>query len=175
MEIKIHDFAEAHRAALENTQVRGATFRATETFNTRRNQMYAELPDVEALKQYAATVKDHTLEHLDHYLGRLSDNIMARGGHVHWAVDGAEARAIISRIVKDAPTRSGTKTVVKSKSMVTEEIELNDALEQTGARVIETDLGEYILQLEHEQPQPHHRPGHPQTQNRGGRAVPPLV
>ena len=66
MDVKIHDFPDAHRKALENTQVRGATFRATQTFNLRREQMYAELPDVEALKQYAATVKDHTLEHLDH-------------------------------------------------------------------------------------------------------------
>jgi L-lactate dehydrogenase complex protein LldF len=152
MEIKIHDFADAHRIALENTQVRGATFRATETFNTRREQMYSELPDVEALKQYAATVKDHTLEHLDFYLGRLTDNIEARGGHVHFALDGAEARTIIAQIVKQAASQSGTTTVVKSKSMVTEEIELNGALEASGARVIETDLGEYILQLEDEYP-----------------------
>ncbi len=152
MEIKIHDFADAHRIALENTQVRGATFRATETFNTRREQMYSELPDVEALKQYAATVKDHTLEHLDFYLGRLTDNIEARGGQVHFALDGEEARGIIAQIVKQAGSQSGTTTVVKSKSMVTEEIELNQALEASGARVIETDLGEYILQLEDEYP-----------------------
>jgi L-lactate dehydrogenase complex protein LldF len=148
MEIKIHDFAGAHLIALEDTQVRGATFRGTETFNQRRELMYSELPDVEAAKQYAATVKDHTLEHLDFYLGRLTDNIEARGGRVHFAHDAQEAREIVVRIA--AETKS--KNIVKSKSMVTEEIELNDALEQAGNRVIETDLGEYILQLEHEHP-----------------------
>jgi L-lactate dehydrogenase complex protein LldF len=148
MEIKIHDFADAHLLALEDAQVRGATFRGTETFNQRRELMYSELPDVEALKQYAATVKDHTLEHLDFYLGRLTDNIEARGGRVHFAHDAKEAREIVVRIA--AKTKS--KNIVKSKSMVTEEIELNHALEQAGVRVIETDLGEYILQLEHEHP-----------------------
>jgi L-lactate dehydrogenase complex protein LldF len=148
MDVKIHDFGDAHRLALEDTQVRGATFRGTETFNVRREQMYAELPDVEALKQYAATVKDHTLEHLDYYLGRLTDNIEARGGRVHFASDAEEAREIVVRIARE----TNSKNIVKSKSMVTEEIELNHALEASGARVIETDLGEYILQLEGEHP-----------------------
>jgi L-lactate dehydrogenase complex protein LldF len=148
MEISIHDFPKAHLKALENTGVRGATMRATQTFNQGREDRYAELPDVEALKAYAATVKDHTLEHLDYYLNRLADNIEARGGHVHFAVDGADANQIILDITKAA----NAKLIVKSKSMVTEEIELNHALETAGMKVIESDLGEYILQLEGEHP-----------------------
>jgi L-lactate dehydrogenase complex protein LldF len=148
MELTIHDFPEAHKKALQNDQVRGATFRATQTFNAKREEMYAELPDVEALKQYAATVKDHTLLHLDYYLELLTKNIEARGGQVHFALDAAEAREIITRISRDAKA----KTVVKSKSMVTEEIELNEALEHAGIETIESDLGEYILQLENEAP-----------------------
>jgi L-lactate dehydrogenase complex protein LldF len=148
MEISIHDFPEAHLRALANTGVRGATMRATQTFNQGREDRYAELPDVEALKAYAATVKDHTLEHLDYYLNRLADNIESRGGHVHFAVDGADANQIILDITKAA----NAKLIVKSKSMVTEEIELNHALENAGMKVIESDLGEYILQLEGEHP-----------------------
>lgn len=148
MEISIHDFPEAHLKALANTGVRGAVMRATQTFNQAREERYAELPDVEALKAYAATVKDHTLEHLDYYLGRLADNIEARGGHVHFAHDGADANQIILGITQAA----NAKLIVKSKSMVTEEIELNHALENAGMKVIESDLGEYILQLEGEHP-----------------------
>jgi L-lactate dehydrogenase complex protein LldF len=148
MEIQIHDFPQAHLKALENTGVRGAVKRATETFNQNRTNAYAELPDVEALKAYAATVKDHTLEHLDYYLGRLADNIEARGGHVHFAHDSKDACEIITQIT----TAANAKLVVKSKSMVTEEIELNHALENAGMKVIESDLGEYILQLEGENP-----------------------
>lgn len=148
MEVSIHDFPEAHRKALANTGVRGAVMRATQTFNQAREERYAELPNVEALKAYAATVKDHTLEHLDYYLGRLADNIESRGGHVHFALDGADANQIILGITKAA----NAKLIVKSKSMVTEEIELNTALENAGMKVIESDLGEYILQLEGEHP-----------------------
>jgi L-lactate dehydrogenase complex protein LldF len=148
MEISIHDFPEAHLKALANTGVRGAVMRATQTFNQAREDRYAELPDVEALKAYAATVKDHTLEHLDYYLNRLADNIESRGGHVHFALDGADANQIILDITKAA----NAKLIVKSKSMVTEEIELNHALETAGMKVIESDLGEYILQLEGEHP-----------------------
>ncbi len=148
MEVQIHDFPKAHLKALEDTDVRGATLRATQTFNAGREDRYAELPDVEALKAYAATVKDHTLEHLDYYLARLADKIEARGGQVHFAHDGEDANQIITQISKAA----NAKYIVKSKSMVTEETELNDALEAAGMRVIESDLGEYILQLEGEHP-----------------------
>ncbi len=148
MELTIHNFPEGHKKALENDQVRGATFRATQNWNAKREEMYAELPDVESLKQYAATVKDHTLTHLDHYLEMLTRNIEARGGRVHFALDAVEAREIITKIAQDA----NAKTVVKSKSMVTEEIELNEALERAGIEAIESDLGEYILQLEDEYP-----------------------
>lgn len=149
MDVRTRDFPGAHRRALGNEPVRGATLRATESFNVRRQQAYAELGDeLELLKRHAAAVKDHALEHLDHYLARLADNVQARGGRVHFAVDAAQARDAIVGIARAANAR----LAVKSKSMVTEEIELNAALEAAGVRTVESDLGEFILQLEGEHP-----------------------
>lgn len=141
-------FPQAHREALTRDHVRGATFRATQNFNVRRDVAYAELPNLEELRQYAASVKDHTLAHLDHYLAQLTDAVERVGGRVHFAADAADARGIIAGIAR----ATGTRLAVKSKSMVTEEIELNPALEAAGVRVVETDLGEFILQLEREAP-----------------------
>ncbi len=148
MEIKIHDFERAHREALRNDSVRGAVRRATGRFLEQRNTVAAELPDWQALREYGAAVKDHTLAHLDHYLLQLTAQIEARGGQVHFVDDSVDANATITALCRAANAR----TVVKSKSMVTEEIELNEALERAGMRVVETDLGEYILQLEGEAP-----------------------
>jgi L-lactate dehydrogenase complex protein LldF len=148
MEITIHDFGSAHREALKNESLGGAVRRATGRFIEQRNIVSAELDDWEALREYGAAVKDHTLAHLDHYLELLVSQIEARGGHVHFADHGADANAIISGICAAV----NAKLIVKSKSMVTEEIELNEALEHAGMRVVETDLGEYILQQEGEAP-----------------------
>lgn len=148
MNVEIHKFTEAHKKALLNREVRGATYRATENFNLKRAVAYGELPDLADLKSYAAAVKDHTLAHLDQYLAQLAENIERLGGVVHFAANAAEARETVARIARE----TGTRSVVKSKSMVTEEIELNAALEAAGVRVVETDLGEYILQQEGEFP-----------------------
>lgn len=95
-----------------------------------------------------ARIRAHTLAHLDRYVDQFATNVEERGGHVFFAADAAEAR----RYVSDLAQRQHAKLIVKSKSMVTEEIELNSALEAIGAQVVETDLGEFIVQLAHERP-----------------------
>jgi L-lactate dehydrogenase complex protein LldF len=101
------------------------------------------LPEFEALRECGREIKDHVLEHLDLYLEYFTRRFEAAGGQVHWARDGAEAR----RIVLEIAQAEGARTVTKSKSMVAEEIGLNPFLEASGLRVVETDLGEYIVQL----------------------------
>ena len=93
-------------------------------------------------------IKEHTLAHLDFYLELYEENVVAAGGEVHWARTPEEARAAVLKICQTA----GAKTVTKGKSMIAEEIGLNDFLEQNGITPIETDLGEYIIQLRHEPP-----------------------
>lgn len=106
------------------------------------------LPEFEDLRDRAVAIKNHTLAHLDHYLEEFEANVTDAGGHVHWCNDAAEAREQILRICRDADA----KTVGKGKSMVSEEIALNDHLIANGLEVVETDLGEYILQLREETP-----------------------
>jgi L-lactate dehydrogenase complex protein LldF len=100
------------------------------------------------LRDHAKQIKEHTLAHLDRYLEQLESAVLQRGGHVHWAATAEDAR----RIVVDIARQSGCKRVVKSKSMTTEEVHLNPALEAAGLKVTETDFGEFILQLAGERP-----------------------
>ena len=95
------------------------------------------------LRQAGHTVRLHTINHIDHYLTRLEEQVTRAGGHVHWARDGAEAR----RIVLDIAREHKVKRAVKAKSMATEEIGLNKALIDAGIATLETDLGEFIVQL----------------------------
>ncbi len=95
-----------------------------------------------------ARIRAHTLAHLDRYVDEFATNVEERGGIVFFAADAAEA----CRYITDLAQRQGAELIVKSKSMMTEEIGLNSALEDIGARVVETDLGEFILQLAHEPP-----------------------
>jgi L-lactate dehydrogenase complex protein LldF len=95
-----------------------------------------------------ATGAKRRLAHLDTYLLRLEDSVTKAGGHVHWAQDAAEANAIVTRLVRAA----GTDQVVKVKSMVTQEIGLNEALAAEGIGALETDLAELIVQLGHDRP-----------------------
>ena len=108
----------------------------------------ARFADWEAARRKAQAIKREAINHLDRYLPQFEEKVKARGGHVFWAEDANEACAYI----KDLAARHGVRTVVKSKSMVTEEIHLTPALEQAGLRVWETDLGEYIVQLRDEAP-----------------------
>ena len=95
-----------------------------------------------------ASIKEHTLAHLDFYLELYEENVVAAGGEVHWARTPEEARAAVLKICRTA----GAKIVTKGKSMIAEEVGLNDFLEQNGITPVETDLGEYIIQLRHEPP-----------------------
>lgn len=107
-----------------------------------------DYPALDAMRDRARLIRIHTLAHLDTYLARFSDAVEAAGGHVHFAADAAEANAVILGIAR----RHDARRIIKSKSMVTEEIHLNQALESDGREVVETDLGEFIIQLAEQTP-----------------------
>jgi L-lactate dehydrogenase complex protein LldF len=141
-------FGERAAVALQDAQLQQALTIATTKFIGLRKDAFAGLPQGEALRDRARAIKEATLQKLDHYLEQLADNVERLGGHVHWASDGEEARETILGLCR----HRGVKMAVKSKSMATEEIELNEALERAGVIPVETDLGEYIIQLAHEKP-----------------------
>src|SRR3989454_11599469 len=136
------------RTALADGQLRSALRHATTLFGERRRSALATVPDWEGARDAARTIKDETLGHLDRYLEEFAVNAGRAGAHVHWARDAAEACDIIGGIAE----RRGARTVVKSKSMASEEIHLNAALARRGIEPVETDLGEYIVQLAGETP-----------------------
>lgn len=136
------------KAALADSQLRGALRNATSLFGKRRLAAAGSLRNWEDLRTQAQTIKLEVLQHLDQYLEKFVANAEARGAKFHWARDAAEANAIICELVKNA----NAHTIVKSKSMTTEETHLNVALEAIGMNVVETDLGEYIIQLAEETP-----------------------
>lgn len=136
------------RAALQDTQLRGALKNLAVTFGERRKSAIATVENWEGLRDKARAIKDETLLHLDKYLAEFSENAEKAGAKIHWARDGKEACAIVLRLLKE---REATK-IVKAKSMAAEEIHLNAALEKEGINPIETDLGEWIIQLANETP-----------------------
>jgi L-lactate dehydrogenase complex protein LldF len=141
-------FKENAKAALADVQLRGALKNATSLFGERRKEAAAGLANWEDLRSQARAIKDEVLLHLDRYLEEFVRNAESRGAQVHWARDAAEANSIICGLA----TERAARIVVKSKSMTTEETHLNDALEAAGMQVVETDLGEYIIQLADEPP-----------------------
>jgi L-lactate dehydrogenase complex protein LldF len=141
-------FPEAAAAALADVQLRQNLHRATSTIRTKRARAVAERDDWEALRLAGAAIKDDVLARLPELLLELEANVTAAGGIVHWARDAAEANAIVASIVK----ATGSTEVVKVKSMVTQEIELNEALAREGIVAWETDLAELIVQLGHDLP-----------------------
>ena len=147
MQVETESFKQNSKQAVGNQDLQ-ARLRVLNGFVFKRNAAFAELEDGEALRDRARAIKEKTIAHLDHYLIQLETSITRLGGAVHWARTGDEARAIIL----DIALKNGVKRVVKSKSMVTEEIDLNEALERGGVEAIETDLGEYIVQLAGERP-----------------------
>ena len=136
------------RAALSDTQLRGALRHATTLFAEKRRAAMATAPDWEGARDRARAIKDETLLHLDRYLDQFTASAERAGARMHWARDAGEACAIIGWIAE----QRGARTIVKSKSMATEEIHLNAALARRGIEPIETDLGEYIIQLAGETP-----------------------
>ncbi|MGA7324010.1 MAG: LutB/LldF family L-lactate oxidation iron-sulfur protein [Rhodomicrobium sp.] len=142
------NFKENASRALHDAQLQRALGNVKTGFIVSRAAARAALPEFDELRAAAAEIKNHVLENLDIYLEEYERRVLESGGYVHWARDAAEARQIILKICQDA----GAKTVTKGKSMVSEEIGLNAALEAAGIAPVETDLGEYIIQIRHEAP-----------------------
>ncbi|MHA6259100.1 LutB/LldF family L-lactate oxidation iron-sulfur protein [Sporosarcina sp. CAU 1771] len=150
MSIKIKDGSFDNRVqdAIENDFMLQSVASAQGRFRTRKEVATEELGNWEEWRTLGEEIRTHTLQHLDYYLQQLSDNLSKRGGKVYFAETAADANAYIQAVVKS----KNAKKVVKSKSMVTEEIGLNKALQEAGAEVVETDLGEWILQLDGDVP-----------------------
>jgi L-lactate dehydrogenase complex protein LldF len=145
-----HEFLAASGEALADGRLQQILGQLGDTFGRRNREAWAALPNSDLIRERARSIKDATLADLDKHLSKLEQTVTARGGHVHWADDGPEACRIIVELIR---RRQATR-VVKSKSMTSEEIHLNHALESAGIEAVETDLGEYIIQLAH------HRPSH---------------
>ncbi|WP_455360165.1 lactate utilization protein B [Streptomyces sp. SYSU K21746] len=141
-------FPRAAHDAVRDERLRGNLRHATHTIRDKRAGAVAELADWAQLREAGKQIKDHTLRHLDRYLVQLEESVTAAGGTVHWATDAAEA----NRIVVDLVRATGRREVVKVKSMATQEIGLNEALEAEGIAAYETDLAELIVQLGHDRP-----------------------
>ena len=148
MKFSSEAFASQAVAALNDAELRRALSKAKGGFVDKRQLAYEGLPEWEQIRQTAREVKDHTLAHLDYYLERYEEKVTASGGHVHWARNATEAQEIITGICRQASARR----VTKGKSMISEEMGLNEALVAAGMEVMETDLGEYIIQLAEEPP-----------------------
>ncbi|MGO4704814.1 LutB/LldF family L-lactate oxidation iron-sulfur protein [Microvirga sp. 2MCAF38] len=141
-------FKENAAQALGDAQLQRALGNVKQGFIDKRRKAVERLPEFEGLRDSARDIKNHTLRHLDLYLEAYEAKVKASGGHVHFARDAGEAREIILSLCRDVNAR----TVTKGKSMIAEEIGINDHLETNGITPIETDLGEYIIQLRHEMP-----------------------
>ena len=135
---------------MANDQIQRALARVSEGFDGARQRAIKELSTEvwERYRERGRQVKEHTIQHLDYYLALLADNVQQNGGVVHFARDSKEA----TDVVIDIARTHGVKLAVKSKSMVSEEMALNHALEAQGIESVETDLGEYIIQLAEETP-----------------------
>lgn len=141
-------FPAAARAALGNSRLRRNLTRATGLIRAKRTAVVEEVADWEELRAAGEAIKADAMARLPELLVRLEEQVTARGGVVHWARDADEANEIVVDLVRG----KGADEVVKVKSMATQEINLNEALEEAGIRAIETDLAELIVQLGHDKP-----------------------
>ncbi|MBI3227602.1 MAG: iron-sulfur cluster-binding protein [Mycolicibacterium cosmeticum] len=141
-------FPTAAREALGNAQLRRNIGHATHTIRAKRLAAVAECDDWEQLRAAGSALKQDVMARLPELLEQLERNVVARGGVVHWARDGAEANQIITALIRE----TGADEVVKVKSMATQEIGLNEHLEAEGIAAFETDLAELIVQLGHDKP-----------------------
>ena len=133
---------------LADVKLQGALSRLQSRFVEGRSAVISEIHDLQETRNAAAGIRDRVLNDLEHWLLYFEQQATARGTIVHWAETGAD----VNRIVAEIAVLHGVRTATKSKSMVSEECGLNEALERAGVEVMETDLGEYILQLAHEAP-----------------------
>ena len=151
MSIKTSDLSLKDRLDKElgDSFMRSSIANAQDLLNKKRNDAFAELGDYEQWREMAGAVRGHVLENLDYYLNQFADKASENGAHVTFTRTAEEATDTALKILQD----KGVKKAVKSKSMVTEEVGLNEVLEAAGIEVIETDLGEYILQTDdHDKP-----------------------
>jgi L-lactate dehydrogenase complex protein LldF len=135
-------------AALADASLRAALALTTGRLAGGRTAAFAALPDAAASRDAARHARAAAVSRLDACLEQFERAVVARGGSVHWAETAADARQIVTTIARER----GIRLAVKSKSMATEEIELNEALERAGVRVVETDLGEFVVQLGEDRP-----------------------
>ena len=142
-DLKIHD-------TLADANLQLAIYTATGRLKEKRIEAVADdiLPDYQELRTHANAIKKHAIENLDWYLEEFERNVVAHGGKVVYCKDGTEVADFVLALAKER----GAHLIVKSKSMTTEEVDLNERLEHHGLESVETDLGEYILQLAHEKP-----------------------
>ena len=148
MDISSETFPKNVSKALADGQLQYAMTETGPRFIQKRAKARDGLPEFDALRDQARDIKDHVLEHLDIYLERYEAKVKEAGGHVHWADTADEARAAILAICRGV----GAKMATKGKSMISEEIELNHHLAENGIEPVETDLGEYLIQIRNERP-----------------------
>ena len=148
MQPRSHSFPANVTRALLDERLQAALARTSAGFPKKRLEGVASLPEFELLRDQAEAIRVHVLDHLDWYLERFADQVEAQGGQVHWCADADAARAVVLRICEEA----GARSVTKGKSMIGEEIAINDHLSAHGITPVETDLGEYIIQLRGETP-----------------------
>jgi hypothetical protein len=133
---------------LADVDLRQALTKSKGHFTGGRQNAMDKLPEFDALRDQARDLKDHVLENLDFYLEAYEQNVIASGGQVHWARTAKDAQDIVLDICRSV----GATSVNKGKSMIGEECDINEALEANGIRAVETDLGEYIIQIRNERP-----------------------
>jgi len=148
MDPRSHSFKQNAHEALADEQLQRAMKFVKRGFIEKRRVAADRLPEFETLRDEARDIKNHTLAHLDLYLERYEKKVLEAGGKVHWCSTAEDARNEILEICRSVDAKS----VTKGKSMISEEIGLNDFLDRNGIVPVETDLGEYIIQLRGEAP-----------------------
>jgi L-lactate dehydrogenase complex protein LldF len=141
-------FEQSARKYIDDTQLRRNIGHATQTIRGKRQAVVDEMPDWEELRDAGSAIKNRVMRNLDKYLLQLEESVQRAGGSVHWAKDAEDANRIITGLVKE----KGETDVVKVKSITTDEIKLNQALEKEGILALETDLAELIVQLAGDEP-----------------------
>jgi L-lactate dehydrogenase complex protein LldF len=141
-------FPPAAKDAVQNTQLRHNVRHATDVIRRKRGIVVDEMPDWQELRESGRRVKEHTLRHLEFYLQQFEENCTRAGGVVHWARDADEANSIIVGLIQSR----GGKEVIKVKTLTSDEINLNAALEAAGITPYETDLADLIVQLGQDRP-----------------------
>jgi L-lactate dehydrogenase complex protein LldF len=145
-------FPIAAHTALGNAQLRRNVHHATNVIRGKRALRVEEMPDWQQLRQSASDLKDHTLAHLDHYLVEFERNCERAGGKVHWARDADEANRIAIELIRHYGGSEPGVEVIKVKTMTSDEVQMNVALEAAGIVPIETDLADMIVQMGHDEP-----------------------